>query len=194
MNKMKSAFKLLLLIVVLAGAATFVIANWSWVFAKKVKGEIINVERVNQPTAILSSRATEAQIHSYSILVKGEDGKLYTASSEDRQWQVAKPGYCVKALLYVYPPWELERAGTYFNARLEELSECPGKPITAQPQAAPVDQPPLPPPGMPNGAPIPGGQRGRGTAPSDPAPGMRELPPGLPPGHPNPGANGGVTH
>lgn len=161
MNKMKSAFRLLIVFLILAGAGSFVIAKWSWVFAKKVKGEIVGVERVTQPTAILSARATEAQIHSYSVLIKGEDGKLYTASSEDRQWQVAKPGYCVEALLYVYPPWDLDRAGTYFNARLVELSECAGKPISAQPERAqpmdvsPVDAPPhtLPDNPSPSGGP-----------------------------------------
>lgn len=142
MKQVMSAVKILVLLVFLVGGAVFVIVNWSWVFSKRIKGEIINVERVTEPTAILSARATEAQIHSYSILIRTAEGKLYTASSEDRQWQVAKPGYCVEALLYRYPPWSLKNAGTYFNARLDELSECPGKrmqPESDPPAGAPTE-------------------------------------------------------
>ncbi len=135
MKQMMSAVKILILVAILTAGGFFMVSNWSWVFSKRVKGEIIAVERVTEPTAILSSRVSESQMHSYSVLIKGEDGKLYTASTEDRQWQVAKPGYCVEALLYRYPPWDLKRANTYFNARLDELRECPGKPISAVPQS-----------------------------------------------------------
>src|SRR5690606_7245703 len=105
MGSFKFAVKLIVGLVVVAGILVFVITNWSWVFSKRVKGEILNVERVTDPAMIMSARTTEAQIHSYSILIQGEDGKLYTSSSEDRQWQVAKKGFCVEALLYRYPPW-----------------------------------------------------------------------------------------
>lgn len=127
MKKLSIAIKTLIFLVVLVGAATFVISNYSWVFAKRVHGEILDVQRVTDPSAIISSRVTEEQMYSYSILIQGEDGRLYTASSEDRQWQVAKKGYCVEALLYRYPPWDLQKANTFFNARLEELKVCPGK-------------------------------------------------------------------
>jgi hypothetical protein len=124
MKQMKTAVKLLILILIAAGALWFVIDNWSWVFSKRVKGEIINVERVTEQTAILGSRVTDAQMHTYSILIQGEDGRMYTSASEDSQWQVAKKGFCVEALLYRYPPWRLSLAGNFFNARLVELSQC----------------------------------------------------------------------
>ena len=111
----------------LMGVGVFLVKYYPWVFSKRVKGEIMDVQRVTNPTAIISGKVTDAQIHSYSVLIKAEDGKLYTASSEDRQWQVASKGYCVEALLYRYPPWDLEKAGTFFNARIMELKECPGK-------------------------------------------------------------------
>ncbi len=116
-----------MLVVLFCGAAVFVITNYSWVFAKRVRGEIIDVQRVTNPTAILGRGATEEQIHSYAILIQGNDGKMYTSSSDDRQWQVARKGYCVDALFYVYPPWNLEKSGTYYNARLSQLMPCPGK-------------------------------------------------------------------
>lgn len=129
MASFRSAIKLIVVVTLVGAAIAFVIMNWAWVFSKKVKGEIINVERVTDPAMIMSARTTEAQIHSYSILIQAEDGKLYTASSEDRQWQVAKKGYCVEARLYRYPPWRLSLANTFFNARLLELSVCPGKSV-----------------------------------------------------------------
>jgi hypothetical protein len=146
MKNMMTAIKILLVIAILTGAGIFVVNNWAWVFSKTVEGEIINVERVTEPTAILSARISDAQIHSYSILIKDKEGKLYTTSSEDPQWQIAKPGYCVRALLYRNPPWELNKAITFFNARIKELSECQGgKPVTPVQPSAPEGQPALPP-------------------------------------------------
>jgi hypothetical protein len=125
----------------LIAGGIFVFTNYSWVFAKRVRGRILNVERVMDPNAILSAKVTEEQMHSYAILIQADDGKLYTSSSDDRKWQVAKKGYCVDALLYVYPPWNLEKANGYFNARLDELSLCPGE--TAPPaEAAPAPESP----------------------------------------------------
>lgn len=143
MTTFKTAMKLIVALVLVAGAGIFVIQNWGWVFSKRVKGEIINVERVTEQTAILSSRATEAQMHTYSILIQGEDGRMYTSSSEDSQWQVAKKGFCVEALLYRYPPWRLSLANTFYNARLVELSRCVGKPTLeeAEPTATPPAEP-----------------------------------------------------
>lgn len=123
----KSFVKYLILAALVVGALAFVVANYSWVFAKRVHGRIINVERVTDPNAIISGRVTEAQMHTYAILIQGEDGRLYTANSDNPRWEVAKKGYCVDTLLYRYPPWQLERANTFFNARLDELSLCPGE-------------------------------------------------------------------
>lgn len=127
MRSFRSFLTWLILASVLGGISAFTVINYSWVFAKKVHGRILNVERVTDPNAIISARVTEEQLHSYAILIQGDDGKLYTASSEDRKWQVAKKGYCVEALLYRYPPWNLEKANTFFNARLDELKICPGE-------------------------------------------------------------------
>lgn len=113
--------------VLVCGVITFIVMNWSWVFAKHVHGEIMDVQRVTNPTAIMG-RVSDQQIHSYAILIKDDaDGKLYTARSDDQQWQVARRGYCVDALLYVYPPWNLEKSGTYYGARMNQMILCPGK-------------------------------------------------------------------
>ena len=124
----------------LVGVGALVISNYSWVFAKRIHGRIINVERVTDPNAIISARVTEAQMHTYAILIQGEDGKLYTANSANSRWEVAKKGYCVDALLYPEPFWRVRIANTYTEARLDELSLCPGE---TQP---PVNDPPPPAP------------------------------------------------
>lgn len=122
-----SLAKILISVVAIAAAGTFFINYYSWIFAKTVSGKIVDVQRITDPTAIIGgSRLTAEQLHAYSILIEGEDGKMYTASSEDRQWQVAAKGLCVKALLYRYPFWDLEKSGTFFNARVKEISRCPG--------------------------------------------------------------------
>lgn len=151
MKPFKTAIKILVLIVVLAGAGIFIVQNWSWVFSKRIKGEVLSVERVTQQTAILGSRVTDAQMHTYSILIQGEDGRLYTSSSSDSQWQVVKKGYCVEALLYRYPPWRLSLANTFFNARILELRNCKGKdgeilPLPEEPPVSPESTEDSPPP------------------------------------------------
>ena len=125
-----------------AAALAFVVKEYSWVFSKRIKGKVLDVQRVTNPEAIFSSNVTDAQIHSYSVLIQGEDGKLYTSSSEDRQWQVASKGYCVEALLYRYPPWNLQKANSFFNARIIELSLCDGKPPEKLPPPVAADTPP----------------------------------------------------
>ncbi len=144
--------KIILVVIVLTGILVLVINNYSWVFSKTVSGEIVDVERVTDPTAILSSRASAEQMYSYSILIHGDDGHLYTASSEDRQWQVVKKGYCVEAVLFRYPPWHLDKANTFFNARLKDVRMCPGQ--TKLPENTPVPTGPgdsnkAPPPSQP---------------------------------------------
>ena len=136
--------KILVLVVVLIAAVVVVITNYSWVFSKRITGVVVDVERVTDPTAVFGARATEQQMYSYSVLIRGDDGQLYSSSSEDRQWQVVKKGYCVEALLYRYPPWSLDQAGTFFNARLKQVKLCPGQselPQNTQGPAGPVTQP-----------------------------------------------------
>lgn len=177
MKQIKSFVRLVMALVIIALVAGFVIAYYPWVFSKRVKGEILDVQRVTNPSAIINSRVTEAQIHSYSILIQGNDGKLYATSSEDRQWQVAAKGYCVEAILYRYPFWDLEKADTFFNARIVELSLCPGQ------TAPPANTPPG---GNINPQPLPG-TTAPATGPTPPAPNgaaVPQPPSTAPQGHP----------
>ena len=134
--------KRVLLVVIVAVITIFVVQNYSWVFSKRIKGEVIEIERVTEPTAILSNRVTEEQIHSYAMAIRDEHGEIHTASGEDRQWSVVKKGYCVEAMFYRYPPWDLARAGTFFNARVLSMRDCgkgggaPGAAGTTSPPAS----------------------------------------------------------
>lgn len=145
MKSFSSFLKLLLIVLVVAGAVVFVVTNWSFVFSKRITGKVVDVERVTDPSAVLGGRVTEAQMYSYSILIQGDDGHLYTSSSEDRQWQVVKKGYCVETVLYRYPPWELEKSGTFFNARLKDVRVCPGESELPKVESP---QPSAPPPAL----------------------------------------------
>lgn len=131
MASVKSIIIWLFGLLIISALGIFVVSNYSYVFAARIEGEVVEVERVMNPTAILG-RATDAQIHSYAVLLKGDNGKLYAASGDDRQWQVIKKGCRIKSILYVYPPWNLEKSGTYFNARVKEVLSCPTP--EAQPQ------------------------------------------------------------
>lgn len=108
--------------------AGFVSVKWySYVFAKSVDGEILKVERVTQPEAIIGSNVPSAQVFSFAIAIRDKKGEIHTASSEDRQWAVAEKGQCVEAKFYPYAPWQLDKAGTYFGARLMRLYACTGE-------------------------------------------------------------------
>ena len=127
MQSLKGFLRAAVILMILVGAVVFVVANYSWVFSKRVRGQVIDVQRVTAPTAILGNKMTESQMYSYSVLIQDEDGKLYSASSEDRQWQVVRKGYCVDALFFRYPPWHFDQGNTYFNARVEQIRACPGQ-------------------------------------------------------------------
>ena len=126
---MRKKLYLALFLLILAGAAFVCIHYYSFVFAKTVRGQIINVERVNQnETIITGSRAVPAaQIFSFAVAIRDEKGEIFTASSEDRQWAVAHSGQCAQARFFPYVPWDFEKAGTYFGARLIQLFDCPKK-------------------------------------------------------------------
>lgn len=124
---MKSALTSFLVFIVLIVSGYLLINYWSYIFALEVEGTIHKVERVNSQTAILNAGPSQIQdktLFSFAVSVRRSDGEYITSSTEDRQWAVAQPGQCVTAKFYPYPPWQLEKAGTYYNARLLRLRDC----------------------------------------------------------------------
>lgn len=123
---MKTRIAGILGILILIAAGYVCVKYYSYVFAKTVRGEILRVERVNLQSSIItnSQQGIPADLFSFAVSIKDEKGDIYTASSDDRQWAVASPGMCVESKFFPYAPWEFDRASTYHNARLVQLSEC----------------------------------------------------------------------
>jgi hypothetical protein len=61
---------------------------------------------------------------SFAIAIRDQKGTIHTASAEDRQWAVVEKGQCVEAKFFPYPPWNLDKSGTFFGARLLKLYDC----------------------------------------------------------------------
>jgi hypothetical protein len=129
--KWKLTAVILLLLVALTGFIG--LRYYSYVFAKTVQGEVVGVERVVQPAAIISNSNTPpsaAQMFSFAVAIRDtRTGEIFTGSSEDRQWAVVQKGQCAIAKFFPYPFWELDKVGTYYGTRLIQLFDCP-KPST----------------------------------------------------------------
>ena len=106
----------------------FIFLNYySFIFSRKVVGIIENIERIQINVSLMQSNQGEKmnpELFSFAVAIKEKTGEIVTASAEDRQWAVAKPGQCAVAVYYPYPPWKLEKANTYYGARLEKLTDC----------------------------------------------------------------------
>lgn len=124
-NKLKLVVGCLILLTL---AATFIsVEYYTYVFARHITGEVIAIDRVTQPNTIIGggNALPSSQVFSFAIAIRNHDGEIVTASSEDRQWAVVEKGQCVEAKYFPYPPWQLDKAGTYANARLLRLFDCP---------------------------------------------------------------------
>jgi hypothetical protein len=133
--KLKISAFLFFVFLIAAGVLTF--KFYPYIFSKTVQGRIIGVERVMDPSIIMGSAKTlPTEAFSFAIAIQSlVSREIHTASSEDRQWGVAKKGQCAEARLFRYPPWDLERGNTFFGARLLKLFDCPDAPPVAVEQA-----------------------------------------------------------
>lgn len=129
---MNKAIKILVLALFIAAILLGFFNYYSYIFAKTVIGEVTAVERVLTPMAILTQPSTSpppAQIFSFAVAIKDNaTGEIFTASSEDRQWAAVEKGFCAEAKFFPYPPWQLDKSGTYYGARLLRLYDCKNKP------------------------------------------------------------------
>ncbi len=126
MTKFRGLILVLVILLVLGGFVS--IKFYGYVFAKTIRGEIVRVERVIDPSSvvIMGGAPPNSQMYSFAIAIKDEKGEYHTASTEDRQWAVVEKGQCAEARFFPYPPWNLAKANTYYGARLERLFECGG--------------------------------------------------------------------
>ncbi len=111
--------KSLIIIVAVALFFWIFIANWSFVFKKKVVGEVVAAERVGAMTIVTNQGPINPQAFSFSVAIKDRhSGEIFMASSEDRQWAAVQKGNCVIAAYFPYPPWMMSKGSTDHNARL----------------------------------------------------------------------------
>lgn len=125
----KAIVTMVLLIFVVGGLYTF-INFWPYIFVKTVQGEVIKVERLMEPVAVLSRDGEPSnKVFSFAVAVKDQaTGEIFTASTEDRQWAAVQgEGLCARAKFFPYPPWQFDKAGTYHGARLIKLWKCDEK-------------------------------------------------------------------
>ncbi len=130
MATLSKILKSVLGFVLLVAIVWVVLVNYSVIFSKTVVGEVINVERVELPVALIARAGGELneKVFSFAISIKDNTtNELFAATSEDRQWAIVQKGQCAEAVYLPYPPWELKKRGTYFGARLVKLYECPKK-------------------------------------------------------------------
>ena len=109
---MRAIFKSSLLLLVLIGVSVVLYNYWPYIFARNVKGVISDVQRVSTPVAVMTgggSAADTRDLFSFAVGIREDSGEIVTASSEDRQWAIAKSGQCAEAKFYPYPwhpmPW-----------------------------------------------------------------------------------------
>ncbi len=123
---MKALKKWLLSILIFMGIvlmASVYLVYYSYFHSRTVVGPVSGVKQLLENTAFVAGSADPStKIYSFAVGVKDtKTQEIVTGSSEDRQWGVVKDGQCVEAIFFPYPPWNLQKAGTYFNVRVQKL-------------------------------------------------------------------------
>jgi hypothetical protein len=126
LKRLKYSLYLVIGIVLIGVCIALVIHFYSYIFAKRVIGVVIRVERVTEVSTMINVQHMDpSQLYSFAVAIRDDHGEIWAASGIDRQWAVVQSGQCVEARLFPYPPWNLEKAGTFTNARLLRLFDCP---------------------------------------------------------------------
>jgi hypothetical protein len=113
--------KSLVVVLVVSFLTWIFIFNWSFVFKRRIVGEVATVEKINAGLIVTTTtnNTIPNQAFSFSVAIKDLDtGEIHMASSEDRKWGAVEKGNCVIAAFFPYAPWNLSKGTTDFNARL----------------------------------------------------------------------------
>lgn len=126
---MKKFARIFVILILVASVATVLVNYYPYIFARTVEGEVVGVERVAIPVAMMNLPADQrvnSEVFSFAVAIRDKrSGEIVTASSEDRRWAVVEKGKCAEARYFPYPPWRIDKSGTYFNVRLMKLQDCP---------------------------------------------------------------------
>lgn len=131
MSQLRFFSKILVVLIVLMACSVVFFNYYHLIFQKTVRGEVIGVERVDVPMAIMTQPGENPSkmVFSFAVSIRDQKtGEIFVASSEDRRWAVVQKGQCAEAVFYPYGPWELSKGSAYFNARLERLFDNCEKP------------------------------------------------------------------
>lgn len=132
MKTFKIVVVMVVLFVFVAIVAAAVVNYYHIIFARKVTGEVISVQKVDASVDVIASKPGEPlpnKMFSWAVAVEDQITKeIYVSSSEDRRWATLEKGNCVTAKFFPYPPWRLDRSGAYFDARVITFKKvCDGK-------------------------------------------------------------------
>lgn len=113
---------------IILALAWLVLGNWSFFFKQRIVGQVVTVERIVAPVAVINNpgETMNRENFSFSIAIKNQStSEIHMASSEDRQWGAVQSGNCVVAAYFPYPPWNLKKGMTDHNARLlKNFTDC----------------------------------------------------------------------
>jgi hypothetical protein len=117
----------LFVVLLVLGAWFSTTSLYTWTARKTVTGEVVSLANLT-PDALLRSRTGTPGgdiTYSFAVVIKADDGTIYSASAEDRQWAAVKEGYRVRATLFPYSPLNWTKQGTYHGARLRQVISVP---------------------------------------------------------------------
>lgn len=123
MKSFKNWLRNLIVFVFLLILISLYLVYYPYVHQRHVVGTVKGVEQIFETAAIVSTGGDPStKIYSFAIAVQDKKTtEIVTGSTEDRQWAVVKEGQCVEAVFFPYPPWNLQKSGTYYNVRLKKL-------------------------------------------------------------------------
>ncbi len=127
-NFLKLLFRRFVIFSILIGLGLVFFFGYSYIFSRIITGEITGAKHLIESMAVISTPEAQVQtqlpnkVFSFAIAIRDyKTSEIVTGSSEDRQWAAVKEGQCARAEFFPYPPWQLNKAGTYFGVRLLNL-------------------------------------------------------------------------
>lgn len=124
MKSFKAWLKKIGIFLVLFILGSVYLVYFPYIHKQHVSGPVKGVKQIFDAATIVSTTGSDpsSKIYSFSVAVQDSHSKeIVTGSTEDRQWGVVKEGQCVEADFFPYPPWNLQKSGTYYNVRLKKL-------------------------------------------------------------------------
>ena len=101
-----------ILVLLLLAASYGVFLYYGTIFSKNVDGRVIDLKEV------------VGENMSYVIAVRDKHGNIFTGPAMGPRWSLVKPGQCAEIRFLPYPPWQVERIGTYASTLLLKMRDC----------------------------------------------------------------------